>query len=224
MTTTRRDRLRAETIAEIKTAALDQMVADGAPALSLRAVARAIGMSPAGLYRYYDGRDELLTDLLTDAYADLADRVEAAGATDGDPFERFAAAAHAYRSWAIEQPERFLLIFGTPIPGYAAPTDGPTVDANRRMGRALFEIGLDGWRQGLVAVPDLGRPATRAEQAMADEIGGVPPALVPTFLGLWAHLHGLVILEVTNQWHWLYPDPGILFAGEVDRMLAALSA
>ena len=75
---TRRELTRTATIAQIKRAALDQIEHEGAPALSIRGVARAIGMSPAGLYRYYDGRDALLTDLLTDAYMDLARAVAAA--------------------------------------------------------------------------------------------------------------------------------------------------
>jgi AcrR family transcriptional regulator len=220
--TTRRDRLRAETIADIKAAALRQMAAEGAPTLSLRGVARDVGMSPAGLYRYYDGIDGLLTDLITDAYADLADAVTEATTGDGDPFERITAAVHAYRGWALAQPERFLLIFGTPIPGYSAPEGGPTVEQNRRMGAALFAVGVEAWQRGLLAVPPLARPVEPAEVAMAGEIGGVPPELLPVLLGMWARFHGLVMLEVTGQLHWLYPDPGTFFAGEVTRMVDEL--
>lgn len=221
---TRRERLRSETTADIKAAALRQMAETGAPSLSLRGVARDIGMSPAGLYRYYDGIDALLTDLIADAYGDLADAVEAATTADGDPFDRIRDGIHAYRHWALAQPERFLLIFGTPIPGYAAPEEGPTVVANRRLGGALFAVGVEAWAAGRLAVPPLGRPATPAEQAVAEQIGGVPPEAIPAFLGMWARFHGLVMLEVTNQLAWLYPDPAAFFAGEVHRMVDELRA
>jgi AcrR family transcriptional regulator len=221
---TRRERLRSETIDEIKAAALARMAAGGAPALSLRGVARDIGMSPAGLYRYYDGIDALLTDLITDAYRDLADAVEAATTAEGDPFDRIRDAVHAYRDWALAHPERFLLIFGTPIPGYAAPEEGPTVAANRRLGAALFAVGVEAAAEGRLAIPHLHRPVTADERAVAGQIGGVAPEAVPAFIGMWARFHGLVILEVTNQLHWLYPEPEAFFSGEVRRMVDELRA
>lgn len=224
--TTRRERLRAETITEIKRAALEQIARDGAPALSIRAVARSIGMSPAGLYRYYDGRDDLLTDLLTDAYSDLADAVEAAiAATDGSHADRFAAGVRRYRTWALEDPNRFLLIFGTPIPGYSAPEDGPTVAANRRMGQAFFAVAAAAIADGSLQ-PDAGREATAGERAFAAEIAPhltLPAEAVGPLLGTWAHWHGLVALEVTSQFDWIYAgDAEAFFDGEIARMVSAL--
>ena len=206
---------------------MDRIEREGAPALSLRAVARDIAMSPAGLYRYYDGRDELLTDLLTDAYAELAATVEeAAGGTD-DPMHRFRAAVNAYRRWALDDPNRFLLVFGTPVPGYAAPEGGPTVEANKRMGRALFVIAADAWAQGLLARPETSRTPGDHERELAAEIQELAPdfpvGLVPVLIGTWARWHGLVILEVTHQLHWLYPEPDTFFADEVERMVAELT-
>ena len=223
--TTRRERLRAATIEEIKAAALSQIAEAGGPSLSLRGVARDIGMSPAGLYRYYDGRDALLTELIADAYNDLADAVEAAiAASTGPPAVTFAEAARAYRRWAVAYPNRFLLIFGTPIPGYEAPIDGPTVEANRRMGQALFTAGISAWRGGSRVMPDIGRETTAAESELATLIDSeMPVILVPTMLGAWAHLHGLVTLEVLHQLDWLYGDDvETFFDGEMVRMLASL--
>jgi AcrR family transcriptional regulator len=223
--TTRRERLRAETIDEIKTAALTQIAESGGPSLSLRGVAREIGMSPAGLYRYYDGRDALLTDLITDAYSDLADAVERAIAgSSGLPGETFADAARAYRAWAIEHPNRFLLIFGTPIPGYEAPEAGPTVEANRRMGQALFMAGVDAWRSGSRLVPDIGRETTQGERNLAAMIDpDMPVVLVPAMLGMWAHLHGLVTLEILHQLNWMYGyDVETFFEGELKRSMRSL--
>ncbi len=227
---TRRERVRAATIAEIKEAALAQIADEGAAALSIRALARAIGMSAAGLYRYYDGRDALLTELITDAYAELADVVEEATRPSGAPtWERFAAGVRAYRRWALNQPNRFLLIFGTPVPGYAAPEGGPTVAANRRMGEAFFRLAAEAWAAGELTVAETAREPTEGERALAAEIGavagGFPAAAVPTLIGAWAHWHGMVILEVTHQLDWLYGEPAEAFVeGEIARMLTMLGA
>ena len=222
--TTRRERLRAATIEEIKSAALSQIAESGGPSLSLRGVAREIGMSPAGLYRYYDGRDALLTDLITDAYNDLADAVEEGIASGGEvPSARFVAGIRAYRAWAVASPNRFLLIFGTPIPGYEAPVDGPTVEANRRMGEALFGVGVEAWRTGQMAVPALGREATQSEHELATLIDpDMPVELVPAMLGAWAHFHGVVTLEILHQFDWMYgDDTEVFFEGEIQRLLTS---
>ncbi len=220
--------MRASTIDEIKDAALTQIAAEGAASLSIRGVARAIGMSPAGIYRYYDGLDALVTDLLTDAYEGLADAVvEGIASAQGSAAEQYIAGATAYRAWALGHPNRFLLIFGTPIPGYAAPADGPTVQANRRMGEAFFRICTQGWLAGEIIAPALSRPLTETERSFAADIPvpGFPPELVPALLGTWAHLHGLVTLEILDQLHWMYPgiDAEAFFEGEVRRMVGGLS-
>lgn len=228
MPPTRRERLRAETIADIKAAALDQIARNGAASLSIRAVARDIGMSPAGLYRYYDGRDGLLTDLITDAYTDLAEAVESAiAAEDGDVVDRFASGVRAYRRWALDQPNRFLLIFGTPVPGYAAPEGGPTVAANRRMGQAFFSVAGEAMERGRFS-PTATRQPTPGEQDFAQEINEVmpqfPPQLTGVLLGAWAHWHGLVALEVGHQFDWIYPgeDADTFFEAELERLIEGL--
>ena len=223
--TTRRERLRATTAAEIKEAALVQIAEVGAPALSLRGVARAIGMSPAGLYRYYDGRDGLITELITDAYNALANAVEVGIGEAGDaPADQFAAGIRAYRRWALEHRNQFLLIFGTPIPGYAAPEGGPTVEANRRMGMAFFSIGVEAWRRGAFRATLGSRPPTPTEVELAADIDAeLPPDLIPVMLGTWAHFHGLVSLEVLNQYDWLYgSDAAVFFEGELNRLMGAI--
>ena len=225
MNATRRDRLRAATIEEIKTAALEQIAASGAGALSIRGIARAIGMSPAGLYRYYTGIDDLITALIADAYNDLADRVAESASGPGPARERLRNAMLAYREWCLEHPNRFLLIFGTPIPGYAAPAEGPTVIANRRIGEAFFALGAESWAAGGLAVPPAGRPLQPQEEAFADTIApNFPPEAVGAFLSAWAHFHGIVTLEILHQLDWIYPDAGAFYATEVDRILDRLGA
>lgn len=220
MTATRRERLRAATIEEIKQAALDQIAEEGAGALSIRGIARAIGMSPAGLYRYYEGIDELITELITDAYNDLADEVITAGSQAGPPRERLRHAMVAYRRWCLEHPNRFLLIFGTPIPGYAAPEDGPTVVANRRLGEAFFSIGVAAWQQGDLRIERSHRVATTAERDFAEALApGFPPEVIGVFLSTWAHFHGIITLEILRQLHWIYPDPESFYMDEIEVML-----
>ncbi|MCU0301993.1 MAG: TetR/AcrR family transcriptional regulator [Candidatus Nanopelagicales bacterium] len=244
----RRERARATTVAQIKRAALEQVATEGAAALSIRGVARAIGMSPAGLYRYYDGRDALLTDLLVDAYRDLAAAVAAAaglplaeppGGTAADvlaappplddPVAALLRAISAYRAWAVAEPNRFLLIFGTPVPGYQAPADGPTVAANRAMGRVFFTLAALAWGDGRVAAPPPERrPTTAEETALLDQLHALAPdlpaGLVPRMLGGWALWHGLVTLEVTGQLHWIYPDTAAFYDDRVRAWVAAFCA
>jgi AcrR family transcriptional regulator len=217
MPATRRARQRAATIEEIKEAALAQIAAEGAAALSIRGIARTIGMSPAGLYRYYDGLDELITELITDAYNDLADYVLAVTEVAGSPRDRFRDGMVAYRQWAVEHPNRFLLIFGTPIPGYAAPEEGPTVAANRRLGGAFFALGVEAWQRGDLQLPVSSRAPSAEEQTLAAEaLEGAPADFVAAFLSSWAHFHGLVTLEVLHQLDWIYPDATGFFQAEIE--------
>src|SRR6201996_2929431 len=112
---TRRERQRRETLAEIKARAMDQVAAGGAAAVSLNAIARAMGMSPAALYRYFDGRDALLAELVVDAYGSLADALQRAadGVGEDGAAERLVTVARAYRDWALGHPNEYLLIFQT---------------------------------------------------------------------------------------------------------------
>lgn len=221
---TRRERTRAATLEEIKQAALEQIATTGAAGLSLRGVARAIGMSPAGLYRYYDGRDALLTDLIADAYGALATALEEAvalaGAEPGD--RRLLVAAGAYRRWALEHPNQFLLIFGTPVPGYAAPEAGPTTDAMWRVGSVFFSVAAAGLAAGELRAPS--RPGTGAPAEASGAAPGFPAAAIGPLLGLWGSLHGLVTLELLGQLDWAYPDASAFFAAEMAAALAAWEA
>ena len=124
-----RERARAEITAEILAAARRQLATEGAPGLSLRAVAREVGMVSSAVYRYVASRDDLLTMLIIESYESLGAAVEAASARARRraPAHRFLAAARAVRSWAIEHPHEYALLYGSPVPGYAAPetTIGP---------------------------------------------------------------------------------------------------
>jgi AcrR family transcriptional regulator len=220
VTTPRRERLRLATITEIKQAALDQIADGGTGSLSIRGIARAIGMSPAGLYRYYDSLDGLLTELITDAYSDLADTVEKAVVGPGTVRERLVAGMLAYRRWSVDHSNQFLLIFGTPIPGYAAPEQGPTVQANRRIGTAFFGLVVEGWQTGALDLAAPPRPPTVAEaELLAEAAPGFPASWLPPFVGAWAHFHGMVTLEILGQLDWIYPDGADFYRAEVERLI-----
>lgn len=230
---TRRERLRAELIRDIKSTALAHLREYGADGLSLRAVARDLGVSAPGLYRYYSGRDDLLTALIADSFHDLADHMLVASGADpsqlsgidrhppqppqkaaanATPGERMMVVARAYRAWGLAHPHEFGLIYGDPIPGYAAPEGGVTVEANTRVATTLLGPIVDGWQAGDVRIPDafsadLGDGARQLADEIASMTGEqVPIELAGLTLSLWAWLHGLVSLEVFGQFHWIYPD------------------
>ncbi len=225
VTTPRRERLRQATITEIKQAALEQIAREGASSLSIRGIGRAIGMSPAGLYRYYDSLDSLLTELIADAYNDLADAVDAAVSGPGTVSDRLVAGMLAYRGWCVEHRNQFLLIFGTPVPGYAAPEEGPTVEATRRIGAAFFALVHEGWRSGALDLPVAPRRATPAEMQFLEGVAPeFPASWLPAFVGAWAHFHGMVTLEILGQLDWIYPDASLFYRTEVERLVGSWAA
>ncbi|MBB5867052.1 AcrR family transcriptional regulator [Allocatelliglobosispora scoriae] len=197
-----RDRKRAATIDEIKTVAISQLSAD-AGQMTLRGVAREVGMTVQSLYHYFPSRDDLITALIADAHNALADAIEAAGQAHPD----LVGVASAYRGWAVEHRARFLLIFGTPVPGYAAPPGGPTTDAARRLGVAFTGAVFHGWSPADLAAirPPAVDPALddALTAAAALVLPGMPPAAFGWGLDLWGRVHGLVLLELLGHLPWL---------------------
>src|SRR3954451_3948267 len=148
-----RAQARLETIEQIKQIGREHLAVDG-PNLSLRAVARDLGVVSSAVYRYFASRDELLTALIVDAYADLADAVEAADAAIADRADltgRWLAVSHAVRDWALAHPAEYALLFGSPVPGYAAPPDTTTQAA--RTPATLVGVIADGVRAGRLTEP-----------------------------------------------------------------------
>jgi AcrR family transcriptional regulator len=196
-----RARVRAELTEEIKTIARRHLATDGAN-LSLRAVARDLGMVSSALYRYFPSRDDLLTALIIDAYDALGAAVEAADAAIADRTDlrgRWRASCHAVRDWALAKPAEYALVYGSPVPGYAAPQD--TVGPATRTPRVLLRILADGTAAGLLATgPDLPDPV-RADVARlrTDELGGIPEPVLALGTIAWVHLFGAVSFEVFGQ-------------------------
>src|SRR5690242_17948221 len=145
--TGRRERLRAETSAEIKKVALQLMASGGPDAITLRAIAREMGMTANAIYGYFATRDDLVTTLISDVSTALADALEAAWlkTSTKDPATRIRAWADAFRNWSLANPQGFRLIFGDPVPGYHAPEGGPAPDATRRICTGVTALAAVAW-------------------------------------------------------------------------------
>ena len=193
-----RARVRAEMTEEIKAVARRHLATDGAN-LSLRAVARDIGMASSAVYRYFASRDELLTALIIEAYDAVGEAAERAAAGVDDHLERWLAVAHAVRDWALADPHQWALIYGSPVPGYQAPPD--TIGPATRVVLQIAGVVRDAYVAG--EVPD-GEPITGR---YAEELGavaekftpGTPPRLVATAMSAFIHLCGAISAELFGQ-------------------------
>jgi len=191
---------RRELTVAISTEARRQIAEHGADGLSLRAIARELGMASSALYRYFPSRDDLLTALIIEAYTALGDAVRAADATV-DPTDvtgRWLAMCRAVRDWARGQPQEYALLYGSPVPGYRAPAD--TIDPAAGIPLALFGPLRDGWRSGSLAdrseVPVTGE-LTRQLQGLADQLApDVPPAVIGAAISAWTRLFGVISFEL----------------------------
>jgi AcrR family transcriptional regulator len=212
---TPRQLAREQNIARIKELALTQLAEQGAGALSLRAIARELNLVSSAIYRYYASRDDLLTVLIVDAYQDLADRLEAAGAADRrGPRRRWVDTCLALREWAVSQPHRFALIYGSTIPGYAAPPD--TIEPAGRVVRALCLPAAEGG-----ATPQA-RPIGRALAAQLDTTRaalalGVDRGTMLGLAGAFAQVVGLLTLELNGQFVGGFEPADDLYAALVER-------
>ncbi|WP_433529852.1 TetR/AcrR family transcriptional regulator [Micromonospora sp. CA-263727] len=203
-----RARARAEMINEIKAIARRHLAAEGAN-LSLRAVARDMGMVSSAIYRYFPSRDELLTALIVDGYHALGDAVEAGDAQVTDRADlrgRWLAVCHAIRRWALAHPAEYALLFGSPVPGYAAPQE--TTVAAARTPTALIGILIEGFAAGILTDPGPdGLPgpvqadlaALRELFAGHPEFAGLPEALLARGATAWIHCFGAVSFELFGQ-------------------------
>lgn len=223
-----RARRRQELLAAIRTAAIEELRRSGAAGLSLRAVARNVGIAVSALYRYFPSRDELLTDLIVTAFDAHADAVEAGG-THHDVAEALRGVWHAYRAWAVAHPAEFGLAYGTPVPGYVAPPE-PTVRAGTRIGRFTLDLLARAHAEGRLDPEALHRRAAHLSPGTAEQLKTwsarhehqVPTEVLAVWLDLFVHLHGLVSMEVFGLLRPITPDTTPYAAEVVDTELAAL--
>ena len=209
-----RERYRAQVRREVKQAALAQLAQAGPAAVSISAIGKQLGVSGPALYRYFASRDELLTELVIDAYHDLADSLAAAAshASSHAPRARLEALARAYRSWALAQPHRYRLLFGPPLPGYDAHAERLVAAAADAMS-LLF--GILGEPAHPTAAP-LPQPLAGQLAAWAQPYAsGIDPASALRAVLIWSRLHGIVSLEIAGNFASMGIDPGQLFETEL---------
>lgn len=192
-----RARVRAEMTDEIKIVARRHLATDGAN-LSLRAVARDLGMASSAVYRYFASRDELLTAMIIDAYDALGGTAEAAAGTGGLT-DRFLGVCHSVRDWALANPHEWALIYGSPVPGYQAPRD--TVEPAIRVILAIGRIVAEGAAAGEVTPgePIGGRLGEELAFVAEQATPGTPPQVVGRAMAAWIHLCGAVSAELFGQ-------------------------
>lgn len=204
-----------------------QLATVGAAGLSVRAIARELGMVSSAVYRYVASRDDLLTLLLIDAYTDLADTVDAARNAAGESWsEQLRSVAHAARRWAVADPASWALLYGSPVPGYHAPAD-LTVGPGTRVIGTLFDVVTDAIAGGAVTPSTLRvGPALaadfdgiRAEFGFAGDDGAMARSLL-----VWATLVGAIGLEVFGQYGAdTLSDPALVFDLQIDLLIDTLT-
>ena len=208
--------------AEILRVAGEELARHGAAALSLRAVAREMGMASSAVYRYVRDRDELLTRLIVAAYTSLGDAAEQAHrAVDrGDLDARWRAVGHALRDWARAHPHEYALLYGSPVPDYRAPAE-QTNEPGTRVQALLVALLADARRAGRLSnaaarfAPGSHDLAEAAASHLLDDPffadAGLDASTVMAGLAAWTLLLGTVTTELFEQLGDTIPDPGAYF-------------
>lgn len=223
-----KDTTREEMIEQIKATARMQMSAKGTAGLSLRGIAREIGVTAPAIYNYFPTLDDLITALITDAFQSIAEYMATASAEhdDGTAVSRIFAAAIAYREWAVVNPIQFQLIYGNPIPNYVAP-----IEITGPMARLPFEGLMSDFIQAYhegelqlsrhqVDIP----PTVRSNiAAYLDHVGfDMPEAVVYAIMSSWSHIHGIVMLELFDHITPIIADTKMFYRHELIGFLKAL--
>ncbi|MFC3995620.1 TetR/AcrR family transcriptional regulator [Nocardiopsis sediminis] len=222
---TARERVREELTREITDTARRHLATEGASGLSLRAVARELGMASSAIYRYFPSRDDLLTALIIDGYNAVGDAVEQADAAceRGAYAARWRAVCHAVRDWALAHPHEYALLYGSPVPGYSAPRD--TVPAAVRDTAVFGAIVADAHRAGALAPPPEIPAPPLSFGADAERVRGfipeAPDHVVARALTAWTGLYGWVGFELFGQFENVLADRTAAFDHNT-RCLGAL--
>lgn len=227
MAQTRRERLRLETIEEIKATAWKQIGEQGAASLSLRAIAREMGMTAPGLYRYYKDRDALVTALLMDAFSSFTASLETGrDACDvNNHAGRFREMCKSYFHWAMTNPQRYMLLFGTPIQGYLFAEElGPVAQRSFLVLQGVIgEAFVAGNIKSEVKSKKLPKMLKVQYEALAKY--GMPYTGTVTQLALsaWSMIHGMTSLYLYNYLAgFLQEGVGAFVEFEIDKMVAAI--
>jgi AcrR family transcriptional regulator len=208
----------------IKETAWKQIAEFGAPALSLRAIARELKITAPAIYNYFSSRDNLVTALIVDAYTSLGDSqksiLESLSKKDGAT--RFSALGVAYRDWAVTYPQRYQLIFGTPIPNYDAPEDTTTPAAAWAL-LPLIETVQSLYTEGNLRIERLAKLTPKLKSMLETwkqfTGGTIEMEVLYVAYTVWSRVHGLVMLELGGQLPSFFTDPGEIFRREIATMV-----
>jgi AcrR family transcriptional regulator len=223
----RRDRVRAATSREILDAARRVLVEQGLDGLALRAVAREMGMTAPGLYRYFDSREHLLEQVVVDLYTELCDRMEAdmAELEVRTPAEKLMTASRSFRRWATTHRQEFGLLFGAPVedvPTHGSVLEGPAHEAGMRFGAIFGALIAELWSTRPFPIPadDEIDPALREQLASCVQAFPVelPLGVVHVYLTCWVRLYGMVCMEVFGHLRFALRDAEPMFESELRRL------
>ncbi len=216
----RRDRVRAATTVEIKQTARRILVAEGPSAVSLRAIAREMGMTAPALYRYFGSHEDLLKHVVADIFEEIAGDIHraiirAGEESGGDMAVKLVAACGEFRRWSLGHKEEFGLLFGTPLPGLEAVHDDVIDDCAAKFSGTFFALFLELWDRHPFPVPSDEEidPGLREQLAHYRDLLGVdlPLGAGLTFLRCWVRLYGMVSLEVFGHLHFALDDAAPMF-------------
>jgi AcrR family transcriptional regulator len=223
----RRDRVRADTVREIKRTARRVLVEEGEQGLALRAIAREMGMTAPGLYRYFASREDLVEHVVADLYTELADALEGACATavPATPAEKLMAASRTFRAWAMGHRQEFGLLFGDPADdGIRDRTmqEGAAHEAKQRFGAVFGALITELY----LARPFPVRAEEEIEPALRDQLAEcaqvfpdeLPLGVVEAFLSCWIRLYGMVCMEVFGHLRFALRDAEPMFEAELQRL------
>lgn len=200
-----------------------QLAEVGAAALSVREIARGLGVASSAIYRHVANRDELLTLLIIDAYDDLANSALPAPGSRASTAKQFASIARGMREWALVNPARWALAYGTPVPGYQAPAEQTNQPGTRVMSATIALLSTGTLHSASAAVPGQKLPLVSPElhtelAAGAAEFGiHFDPELGVAALETWSSLIGMISSEVFQQ---LGPDLGAHGAELLEHWIA----
>ncbi|MFN8485809.1 MAG: TetR/AcrR family transcriptional regulator [Anaerolineae bacterium] len=201
---------------------MEQIAREGAASLSLRGIATAMGMTAPALYRYFDSRDDLVTALIVDGYTSFNDALEAASASApaDNPTYRLLALGRAYRAWANTHPQQYALVFGTPLPGYHAPTEITLPVARHGMAVIVKAVqALLDERRIARALDESIEVETQSAAWRGGSTTDTPSLALRLALAAWTALHGFVSLELFNHLQPLVGDPTDLFEAELAALI-----
>jgi len=223
---TARERARAELTEEIKTTAKRHLGERGASSLSLRAVARELGMASSAVYRYFPSRDVLLTALIVDAYDSLGAAAEVADAAEprSDLSGRWMSVCKCVREWAIANPHEYALIFGSPVPGYVAPRD--TSDPATRTSVVFLGIlaGAEATRvagsSGGATPPEL---AADLDRIIALGEGSITRPMMMEGLAAWMQVFGMISFELFGHLNTVITDYEVHYRQQCENLAVRLA-